>query len=126
MEDKADGERQQTLSAGEGDLRETRQTGRDNRHCLLEKGICGRQGRRGETTDIVCWRRGSVEDKADGERQQTLSAGEGDLWKTRQTGRDNRRCLLEKGICGRQGRQAADPFNARQLWQTHLFEKTVH
>ena len=85
MEDKADGERQQTLSAGEGDLRETRQTGRDNRHCLLEKG--------------------SVEDKADGERQQTLSAGEGDLRETRQTGRDNRRCLLEKVICGRQGRQ---------------------
>ena len=39
-----------------------------------------------------------MEDKADGERQQTLSAGEGDLWKTRQMGRDNRHCLLEKGI----------------------------
>ena len=39
MGDKADRERQQTLSAGEGDLRETRQTGRDNRHCLLEKVI---------------------------------------------------------------------------------------
>ena len=84
MEDKADVERQQTLSAGEGDLWKKRQMGRDNRHCLLEKGICGRQG--------------------DGERQQTLSAGEGDLWKTRQMGRDNRHCLLEKGICGRQGR----------------------